>query len=177
VTRAVARLAVAAALTALLVAGCGRDEEVASGPATAATARSSATPYSMKVTQTDTRPKVRMSSSVRRRLDAGDVAVVDFVARAGIAPSTLQLNKEQTLQEIRWDDWGSPSASGRARVRALVCDPNCGRGRFEMLDGKVELSDVRLCGSRRYYATAKLETTDPKTGEAGRPATYLRTPC
>jgi hypothetical protein len=177
VTRTVPRLAVAAALTALLVAGCGRDEEVTSGQAPAAKAQPSATPYSTKVTGTDTRPKVRMSGSVRQRLDAGDIAVVDFVARAGIAPSTMQLNKEQQLQEIRWSDWGSPSASGSARVRSLVCDPSCGRGRFEMLDGKVELSDVRLCGARRYYARATLETTDPKTGEAGRPATYLRTPC
>jgi hypothetical protein len=173
----VPRLAVAAALAALLVAGCGGDEEVTSGAAPAASAQPSATPYSMKVTGTDAQPKMRMSSSVRRRLDTGDIAVVDFVARVGIAPSTLQLNKEQTVQEIRWSDWGSPSASGRARVRSLVCDPSCGRGRIEMLDANVELSDVRLCGSRRYYAKAKLETTDPKTGEAGHPATYLRTPC
>jgi hypothetical protein len=135
------------------------------------------TPYSTDVHGIDTQPRVQMSAAVRQRLDAGGVGIVDFLARASIAPDSLWLNKEQQLQGVEWTGWGSERATGRARVRSLDCDPNCARGRIELLDGKVQLSAVRVCGSRRYYSKATLETTDPSTGERGRPSTFLRTPC
>jgi hypothetical protein len=177
VTWTLSRLALAGAVAAVLVSGCGREEEAASGPGPAAPAAPSATPYSTEVHGLGTRPRVRFSASVARRLDAGGVGIVDFDARASIEPGTLWLNKEQKLVEVRWSGWGSERATGTARVRSVVCDPNCARGRIEILDGKVMLSEVRLCGSRRYYSKAELETTDPSTGASGHPATYLRTPC
>ena len=171
------RLALAGGLVAAaLAAGCGSDGPDAGVPP-AATAAPSQTPYSTAVRGLGARPRVRLPASVRRRLAAGDVAVVDFTARASIAPAALAVNQEQTLEDVRWTGWGSPRATGRARVRSLECDPDCARGRIVVLDGTVALSDVRLCGSRRFYARAELETTDRKTGTRSRPATYLRTPC
>jgi hypothetical protein len=161
------------ALAAAVVCGCGREEETAGGGAPAAVA----SPYSTEVHGLGTRPRVRVPSSVARRLDAGSVGIVDFVAQASIAPDALWVNQEQKLEDVRWTGWGTERATGRARVRSLECDPNCARGRIELLEGTLELSDVRLCGSRRYYSRARLVTTDPGTGQTSRPATYLRTPC
>jgi hypothetical protein len=173
----VLRFALAGLLAAVLLSGCGREEEAPSAPARAASVAPSATPYSTEVHGIHTRPRVRTPDSVARRLDAGGVGIVDYIAHASIAPDSLWLNKEQELQGVHWTGWGSERATGRARVRSLECDPNCARGRIEMLEGTVELSDVRLCGTRRYYSKAELETTDPSTGKRSRPSTYLRTPC
>jgi hypothetical protein len=165
---------------AALVAGCGDHAEQAAPPAgaPAASATPSATPYSLtNVPKLPGQPPVKISSSVRKRLDAGGVGIVDFLARTGIEPSTLRVNKEMKLQEIRWSGWGAERATGQARVRSLVCDPNCGRGRIVIVPGTIELSDVKVCDSRRYYAKAVLQTTDPDTGKPSTPATYLRTPC
>jgi hypothetical protein len=170
-------LSLLAVACAVIVAGCGREEEAGGGPGPASAAAPTATPYSTEVHGLGGRPRVRVSDSVARQLDAGGVGIVDFDARASIAPDTLWLNMEQKLVDVRWSGWGSGRATGTARVRSVVCDPNCARGRIEILDGKVELSAVRLCGSRRYYSKARLETTDPNTGQRGRPAAFLRTPC
>jgi hypothetical protein len=165
-------------LSAALVAGCGDAAEPAAPPPSAPPATPAATPYSTaNVPKLTGEPPVKLSSSVRRRLDAGDVGIVDFLARASIEPATLQVNQEMKLQEVRWSGWGAARATGQARVRTLVCDPSCGRGRIVVVPGKIELSDVKVCGSRRYYAKAVLETTDPDTGRPATPATYLRTPC
>jgi hypothetical protein len=168
-------------VVAALVAGCGDQAEQTAPPAggaPAASASPSATPYSIThVPKLPGQPAVKMASSVRRRLDAGGVGIVDFLARTGIEPSTLQVNREMKLQGIRWSGWGAERATGQARVRTLVCDPNCGRGRIAVVPGTIELSDVRVCDSRRYYAKAVLQTTDPATGRPSTPATYLRTPC
>jgi len=174
----VRRCGLAAVLVAaVVVCGCGREDEAVSGPASAPVASASATPYSTDVRGLGTRPPVRVSPSVARRLDAGSVGIVDFDARASIAPAALSVNREQTLEDVRWTGWGTGRATGRARVRSLECDPNCARGRIVLLEGTLELSEVRLCQSRRYYSQATLVTTDPSSGRRSRPATYLRTPC
>jgi len=171
------RLLLGVALAAALVCGCGREEEEATGGGAPAVASPSPTPYSTEVHGLGTRPRVRVSPSVARRLDAGSVGIVDFAAQASIAPGALWVNQEQKLDDLRWTGWGTRQATGRARVRSLDCDPTCARGRIELLDGTLELSDVRVCGSRRYYSRARLVTTDPGTGRRSRPATYLRAPC
>jgi hypothetical protein len=62
-------------------------------------------------------------------------------------------------------------------VRTLICDPTCAQGRLAQAPGTVELSDIRVCGSRRYYASAKLASSDPEVSIVKNPATYLTTPC
>jgi hypothetical protein len=168
VRRLLAPLALAAVA---VVCGCG-GQEAAPGAAAATPAGTAAPapdlgPY----------PKVETPSSVRRRLDAGAVGVIDLRLRAAIAPDSLQLNREQEARELDWTGWGTPHATARGTVRTLICDPTCAQGRLAQAPGTVELSDIRVCGSRRYYASAKLRSSDPEVSIVKNPATFLRTPC
>jgi hypothetical protein len=170
VRRLLALLALAAVA---VVCGCGGQEATpgaAAKPATTPSAPSGAPdlgPY----------PKVKTASSVRRQLDAGAVGVIDLKLRTTIAPDSLQLNREQEAIELEWTGWGTPHASARGKVRTLICDPNCAQGLLAQASGTVELSDIRVCGSRRYYASAELRSPDPEVSIVKDPATFLRTPC
>jgi hypothetical protein len=158
----------AALAAVLLFAGCGGSETTVGAPVAARTATPAPTTGTPEL---GPYPTPALSSSVKRRLDAGGVAVIGLDERGGIAPGRLWLNREMQVMRLQWSGWGSPQATGRGRVRTLVCNPNCAQGRLEFAAGTVTLSDIRLCGSRRFYSTAKLETGG-KT-----PATYLETPC
>jgi hypothetical protein len=161
-------------LGAVLVAcGCGGGEEAGgtaarpAAPPSAPSAPPDLGPY----------PKVKTTSSVRRQLDGGAVGVIDLRLRTAIAPDSLQLNREQEALELEWTGWGTPHAMARGKVRTLICDPTCAQGRLAQAPGTVELSDIRVCGERRYYASAKLATSDPEVSIVKNPATFLRTPC
>jgi hypothetical protein len=164
------RLTAAALGILLLVAGCGGDETTVAPPAAVQTAAPAPT-GSAGTPELGPYPTPDLSASVKRRLDAGGVAVIGLDERAGIAPEHLWLNREMQLMRLQWTGWGTPQATGRGRVRTLVCNPNCAQGRLEFAPGTVTLSDIRLCGTRRFYAKARLETSG-KT-----PATFLGTPC
>ena len=166
------RLLALLALGAVLVAcGCGGEEAAPRGaagkPAAAPAPPPDLGPY----------PKIETTSSVRRQLDQGAVGVIDLRLRTAIAPDSLQLNREQEARELEWTGWGTPHASARGKVRTLICDPTCAQGRLAEAPGTVELSDIRVCGTRRYYASAKLASSDPEVSIVKNPATYLRTPC
>jgi hypothetical protein len=154
-----------------VVCGCG-GEEAAPGAAAAAPETTAAPPPDL-----GPYPKVETSSSVRRKLDAGAVGVIDLRLRTAIAPDSLQLNREQQALELEWSGWGTPHATARGKVRTLICDPTCAQGRLAQAPGTVELSGIRVCGSRRYYASAKLRSSDPEVSIVKNPATFLRTPC
>jgi hypothetical protein len=163
------RLALLALAGVAVVCGCG-GEDAAPGAAAAPAARSGTPdlgPY----------PKVKTPASVRRQLDAGAVGVIDLRLRTAIAPDSLQLNREQRALELEWRGWGTPHATARGKVRTLVCDPTCAQGRLAQAPGTVELSGIRVCGSRRYYASARLRSSDPEVSIVEDPATFLRTPC
>lgn len=164
-------LALLALAGVAVVCGCG-GEDAAPGPAATPAAaalggRPDLGPY----------PQVKTPASVRRRLDAGAVGVIDLRLRTAIAPDSLQLNREQQALELEWSGWGTPHARARGQVRTLVCDPTCAQGRLAQAPGTVELSGIRVCGSRRYYASARLRSSDPEVSIVEDPATFLRTPC
>jgi hypothetical protein len=162
-----ALLAVAAVA---VVCGCGGED--ATPRAAAAKSATTAPPPDL-----GPYPKVKTSSAVQRQLDAGAVGVIDLRLRTAIAPDSLQLNREQEARELEWTGWGTPHASARGKIRTLICDPTCAQGRLAQAPGTVELSGIRVCGSRRYYASAKLDSSDPEVRIVKNPATFLRTPC
>ena len=166
-------LALIAVGALVLVWGCGGEDAAPR----AAAAKPAATAAPAPAPDLGPYPKVRTSPAVRRQLDAGAVGVIDLELRTAIAPASLQLNREQEAIELEWSGWGTPRATARGKVRTLICDPSCVQGRLAQAPGTVELSDIRVCGSRRYYGSAKLRSADPEVSIVKNPATFLRTPC
>jgi hypothetical protein len=168
-----ARLALVA-LAGLVAAGCGsRGGAPAAGPVTTA-APAAATPSPVP-TAVHVRPRIAPSQG--QRLDAGAVGVIGFDLEGAVAPSRLMVNKEQTLQGVRWSGWGGPSATGRAQVRTLVCDPTCAQGRLEYSQATIVLSQQRRCGRRRFYTAGRMTYLDPDTRRTRVPSVFLWPPC
>lgn len=107
--------------------------------------------------------------------DGAGVAVVDLTGRAGARPGELSVAKDATLSAVRWSGWGAAQATGRGRLELLDCDPNCAEGQVRSFPAEVVLSNLRTCGSGRFYATVALTYRDG--GRTQRPAAYLQPPC
>ena len=157
-----------ASLLALGVAaaGCGGgDREAPAAHSTRASAPVAA--------ETTPQP-LAYSRGARAALAGGGVAVVDLANRVGVRPERMDVNAEQTLRGLRWTGWGLVRATGRGRVRTLVCDPTCATGRLEASRAVIVLSSPRRCGGRRFYTRASM--TYEERGRTRAPDTYLRTP-
>jgi hypothetical protein len=163
------RLACAAAVwLALALVGCGGgSSERAAAPKVTATGTAPPEP---------TPPALTYASGAREALQGGAIAVADFTYRVAVAPSRMDVNKEQQLSQLRWTGWGSARTSGRGDLRTLICEPTCAQGVFEDSHGVVVLSAPKRCGDRRFYTRSSMTYDDPDTGKTRAPATYLRTP-
>jgi hypothetical protein len=161
------RLACAAAVVfALALAGCGGSSEPASAPVKASgTAPPIGTPQPLDYV-----------GDAQAALKRGEIAVVDFSNRVAVAPSRMDVNKEQQLSQLRWTGWGSARTSGRGDLRTLICEPTCAQGMFEDSHGVLVLSAPKRCGDRKFYTRSSMTYDDPDTGKTRAPATYLRTP-
>lgn len=163
------RLACAAApwlVLVLALAGCGGSSEPASAPVKA----------SGTVPPEPTPPALSYASGAREALQGGAIAVADFTYRVAVAPSTMNINREQRLSKLRWTGWGSARTSGRGDLRTLICEPTCAQGVFQDAQGVVVLSAPKRCGDQRFYTRSSMTYDDPDTGKTRAPATYLRTP-
>jgi len=161
------RLACAAAVwLALALAACGGDSP-----------ERTATP---KVTASGTAPpapppqRLAYVGDARAALERGAIAVVDFSSRVVVAPTRMDVNREQRLSRLRWSGWGTKRATARGDVRTLICDPTCANGLLEHSRGDLVLSGPKRCGKRRFYT--RLSMTYEEDGRTRAPATYLRTP-
>ena len=165
-TRGLACLAAVGVALALAPAACGGDSERAASPVKASGTAPPEPPP----------PTLAYASGAREALKGGAVAVADFAYRVAIAPSKMDINREQRLSKLRWSGWGSKRATARADLRTLVCDPNCAQGVYKDSRAQVVLSAPKRCGGRRFYTRASMTYEDPETGKTRAPATYLRTP-
>jgi hypothetical protein len=161
-----------AALFALAVAlaGCGGSppgRAPAAAPTAAARTAATAPPYHLHAV---------IPAAQARRLDAGAVGVIGFDLHGAVAPARLMVNKEQTLEGVRWSGWGGASATGRARVRTLVCDPTCAQGRLQRSAATIVLSGRRRCGRRRFYTSGRLTYLDLDTRRTLGAAVFLWPP-
>jgi hypothetical protein len=160
----------------LAVAGCGGGdggEERAAPAAGVGGEPATASPSADPVT---TPQPLRYVHDARAALAAGQIGVVDLSDRAGIEPATMDVNREQTLDGLRWSGWGNPSATGRGEVDTLICDPTCATGRRERSTAVIVLSKPRRCGGRRFYTRSTMTYEQPGTDRTRAPDTYLRTP-
>jgi len=164
------RLACAAVVwLALVAAACGGDSsERAATPKVTATGTAPPAPPPP--------PTLDYLGDTRAALERGAIAVADFSSRVVIAPSRMDVNKEQQLSRLRWSGWGSERAAGRGHVRTLICEPNCAQGLYEDSRAEIVLSAPKRCGGRRFYTRATMTYEEPGTGKTRAPATYLRTP-
>ena len=159
----------------LVVAGCGGDDETGT-TAPAAGVGGEPPTASPTVDPVATVQPLAYRPGAKARLAAGAIGVVDLKNRASIAPDTMAVNGEQTLDELRWSGWGNPSTTGRGGVDTLICDPNCATGRVDRSTAVIVLSKPRRCGGRLFYTRSTMTYKEPKTGRTRAPDTYLRTP-
>ena len=148
----------------LALAGCGGGQERVAPPSGTRVA----------IPPGPTPQPLGYEGGARRALAAGAIGVVDLRNRAGVEPRTMDVNREQRLSRLRWSGWGTRRATGRARVRTLVCEPTCAVGRVEESRGVIVLSQPERCDGRRFYTRATM--TYEEAGRTRAPATYLRTP-
>jgi hypothetical protein len=152
------------------LAGCGgSDERPARSPAAGSGAP-------VKLPPEATPQPLSYAAGAKAALAGGTIAVVDVANRVGIAPRSMDVNREQRLSSLRWTGWGTARTIGRGDVRTLVCEPNCARGTLEESTAVIVLSAPKTCGDERFYTRASMTYDEQGTGKTRAPATYLRTP-
>ena len=159
----------------LAIAGCGGDDEAGTAAPAAGVGGEPPTASPTVAPEATVQP-LAFGPGARAGLAAGAIGVVDLKKRASIEPRTLAVNREQTVEGLRWSGWGNPSATGRGEAHTLICDPNCATGRLERSAAVIVLSKPRRCEGRRFYTRSTMTYEEPKTGRTRAPDTYLRTP-
>jgi hypothetical protein len=165
------RLAYIVVVSCLALAGCGGGgEEEQAAPV------SKAGGAGVKIPPGPTPQPLGYDAGAKPALAAGAIGVVDLRNKVGVEPDTMDVNREQRLERLRWSGWGSARATGRGGVRTLVCEPSCANGTIEESTAVIVLSAPKRCGERRLYTRSTMTYDDRETGKTRAPATYLRTP-
>jgi hypothetical protein len=149
----------------LALAGCGGDSKPATTPPVKASGTAPPAP---------TPEALAYAGGAREALQGGAIGVADFTYRVAVAPSAMNINREQRLTQLRWSGWGSARASGRGDVRTLICEPTCAQGTYQDARAEIVLSAPKRCDDARFYTRSSM--TYEERGRIRAPATYLRTP-
>lgn len=148
------RLLLAGGLLAML-AGCGSATTtktiVRTSPSTPTTSTTSTTPASTTST----------TSATATSASTAPVYFQGVVGPAALRPATLQLTGDGTLavEHVQWTSWGGPVAAGTGNAIYHGCNPNCAEAQVRTAVVSVRLSDVRVCGGRRYYSGLTLTSS------------------
>ena len=168
------RRALAVAALALALGGCGSssDEKTASTPPLPKGDFGPTEPGKGERKRPEAPPVKTPSAGVAQALANGIVGVIGVEGDVGVRPSSLDVSSDGTLQELRWKDWGTSTASATGTLRLRDCDPTCAGGGIDTLKATIKLSSPRLCGRSTYFDRGKVEVPGEET-----PTTYLRAPC
>ena len=61
------------------------------------------------------------------------------------------------LKDVRWESWGTPTASGTGTAVVNACDPDCASGTVgEYVGAEVKLSAIEDCGPQHRYTRLEL---------------------
>ncbi len=73
-------------------------------------------------------------------------------------PNTLELTGDGTLSvgQVQWNAWGGDIASGTGTASYHGCTPNCASAPVNTASVAIRLSNIRICGGRRYYSSLTL---------------------
>jgi hypothetical protein len=175
-------LALLALLAALLCSGCmGSDEQPAQRPVPTVddgvSPEDAARPAITLVDPIPTKAALaaRPDAALRRRLDAGAVALVDLSGRLGIRPRAVDFAKDAGLVDVEWQRWDDRGAVGRGRMIGVLCEPDCGRGQRIEAPATITLSKPVACSNGRFFDRSKVEveSDDP----ADKVTSWLAAPC
>jgi hypothetical protein len=118
---------------------------------------------------------VEPAPAVARALDDGAIGVVDLSGTVAIEPSSLDTASDLTLSGVHWTSWGAGGATGAGTLRIVTCQPTCASSGTKDVPARIELSGVKSCSGRRYFAHGRV-LVDPADA-ASEPVTYVRAPC
>ena len=65
-----------------------------------------------------------------------------------------ELTGDGTLSvgQVQWNSWGSDTATGTGTASYHGCTPNCAAAPVSTASVAIRLSNIRICGGRRYYS-------------------------
>lgn len=163
-----------ALLLALVIAGCGGDEDEPA--ALQAPPPAQPTQSSGELPQQPAPKLERPSSEVAALLDRGTVGVVGLDGRPLVRPKTLEFASDATLEDVRWSRWSGEEAVGRGVARLLECDPTCAQGTEKRYEATVRLVRPKACSDGQFYDRAEVRLERPGGGPSD-PASFVRAPC
>ena len=149
------RLLLPGALLAALIAGCGASTKtttvVVSSTPTTSTTPTSTSSSPVTTTQSTSTP-------------AQPVFFAGVVSPGKQRPRTLELTGDGTLfvGGVQWSSWGGPEALGSGNAEYHGCTPNCASAPVHMALVSIRLSNIRVCGGRRYYSGLTLTLNSGK---------------
>ena len=141
-------LIVVLTLAVLTLAACGSSSTktvtTVVPPATSSTT-------SVPTTPSTTSTGVTTQSSATIALPVLFQGVVDHGSER---PRTLELTGDGTLSvgQVQWNSWGGDTASGTGTASYHGCTPNCASAPVSTASVAIRLSNIRICGGRRYYS-------------------------
>ena len=95
-----------------------------------------------------TRVQGLVAPGVETTVDAA--GILGCVAVTGLGgPESLSLacaDNNYTLNDLRWSDWGAPSATATGVANINNCDPDCAQGTREQFPVTVTAQERRSCG-------------------------------
>ncbi len=141
-------------LSALTLAACGSSSTktvttvVPPPPPTSSTTSSTTTPST-----TSTSVTTQSSATI-----ALPVLFQGVVNHGSERPTTLELTGDGTLSvgQVQWNAWGGDTASGTGTASYHGCTPNCASAPVSTAAVSIRLSNIRVCGGRRYYSALTL---------------------
>jgi hypothetical protein len=73
-------------------------------------------------------------------------------------PGALELTADGTLsvERVQWNSWGGAQATGSGSALYHGCTPNCAQAPTHTALVSIRLSQIRVCGGRRFYSGVTL---------------------
>jgi hypothetical protein len=131
----------------LTLAGCGSTTTVKTVVVTTSTVPATTTPAT-------TTPATTTPTTTTTAPATEPVFFQGVVGGGAQRPSSLQLTGDGTLavEHVQWTSWGGSSAAGSGSAFYHGCTPNCAEAQTHTAVVSIQLSDIRSCGGRHYYA-------------------------
>jgi hypothetical protein len=121
--------------------------------------------------------RAKPDAALRKRLDAGAVALVDLNGRMGIRPPRIDFAKDARLLDIEWQRWDDRGAVGRGQMVGVYCDPDCGRGQRIAAPATITLSKPVACPRGRFFDGSKVDVEGAADDPAYKLTSWLAAPC